>query len=85
MELCRREIAPSKRNHAGNPDLHGLLLAYYDWHSELQILQAEKNGKNAETLNRIGRLEQEILPPDTGPPEVLTQCKAAAIAVAICS
>ncbi len=28
---------------AGNPDVMGLLLAYADWHAELQILQDERS------------------------------------------
>jgi hypothetical protein len=36
---------------AGNPDLHGLLLALSDWSAELRILQDEER-RRAETRRR---------------------------------
>ena len=43
MERCLREIAAIEAElRVGNPDILGLLLAYADWHVELQILQNEK-------------------------------------------
>ena len=41
IERCRREIAAIEAEMlAGNPDLHGLLLALSDWSAELRILQS---------------------------------------------
>jgi hypothetical protein len=59
MECCLCELAAIEAAlHASNPDILGLLLAYADWHSELQILEPEKDGKRAESSEsnrKIGR------------------------------
>ena len=54
MERCRRKIAAIEAELlAGNPDVHGLVLALSDWWAELRILEDEKRRQD-ETRRREG-------------------------------
>jgi hypothetical protein len=54
MERCRREITAIEAELlAGNPDVHGLVLALSDWSAELRILEDEKRRQD-QTRRRDG-------------------------------
>jgi hypothetical protein len=67
MERCRREIAAIEAELlAGNPDVHGLVLALSDWWAELRILEQEDEKRRQDETRRRDRNE-------TGNAQALTE------------